>query len=110
MRQTLFMLAIVISSPLAMAQDPVSAATSSAIGADASRQPTSVVAQTRAAPKHKPVSAIGRALAGLLQDTNPQASQPTAHPADTTASDAPRDDAIARPTQLVAKDDPGGGS
>ena len=73
MRQTLLMLAIVVgSSPLAMAQDPVGAATSSVVGTDASRQPAAaaLVAAPRAAspqdhanPAPKPVSAIGRALA-----------------------------------------------
>ena len=115
MRQTLLMLAIVVGSPLAMAQDPAGVATSSVIGADASRQPAAAVAVPGAAspgdhakPAHKPVSAIGRALAELLQDANRQA---TPHHADVTtaAAGAPRDDDAA-PPQLVAQDAPGGGS
>jgi hypothetical protein len=116
MRQTLLMLAIVVGSPLAMAQHPAGIATSSVIGADASRQPAAAVAvpgvaspEDHARPAHKPVSAIGRALAELLQDANRQA---TPHHADVTtgAAGAPRDDDAAPPTQLVAQDAPGGGS
>ena len=122
MRQTLLMLAIVVgSSPLAMAQDPVGAATSSVIGADASRQPAAaaLVATPRAAspqdhakPAPKPVSAIGRALAELMQDAARQRSQATPQHADTTtaASGPPRDEDAAPSTQLVAQDEPGGGS
>jgi hypothetical protein len=113
MRQTLLMLAIVVGSPLAMAQDPVGVATSSVIGADASRQPAAVAVpgvaspEGHARPAHKPVSAIGRALAELLQDANRQA---TPHHADVTTATAgaPRDDDAAPPTQLVAQDAPGG--
>jgi len=122
MRQTLLMLAIVVgSSPLAMAQDPVGAATSSVIGADASRQPAAaaLVATPRAAspqdhakPAPKPVSAIGRALAELMQDANRKRSQAASQHADmpTAAAGPPRDADAAPPTQLVAQDEPGGGS
>lgn len=116
MRQTLLLLAIAAGSPLAMAQDPVGAATSSVIGAEASRQPAAGVAapgtaspQDPVRPAHKPVSAIGRALAELLQDANRQTSQATPHHADITTA-APRDGDATRPTQLVAQDEPGGGS
>ena len=117
MRQTLLLLAIAAGSPLAMAQDPVGAATSSVIGAEASRQPAAGVAAPRTAspqdparPAHKPVSAIGRALAELLQDANRQSSQaPPPHHADITTA-APRDGDATRPAQLVAQDEPGGGS
>jgi len=116
MRQTLLMLAIVVGSPLAMAQDPAGVATSSVIGADASRQPAAAVAVPGAAspgdhakPAHKPVSAIGRALAELLQDANRQSSQATPHHADITTA-APREEDATRPAQLVAQDEPSGGS
>ena len=120
MRQTLLVLAIFVgSSPLAMAQDPVGAATSSVIGADASRQPAAapLVAAPRAAspedhakPAPKPVSAIGRALAELMQDANRQRSQATSQHADITTAPAatPRDENAAPATQLVAQDEPGG--
>ena len=122
MRQTLLVLAIVVgSSPLAMAQDPVGAATSSEIGADASRQPAAatLVAAPRATspqdpakPAPKPVSAIGRALAELMQEAARQRSQATPQHADIPAAAAgpPRDEDAAPPTQLVAQDEPGGGS
>jgi hypothetical protein len=112
------MLVIAVGSPLAMAQDPVGAATSSVIGADASRHPAVAVAAPRAAspedarPAHKPVSAIGRALAELMRDANRQPSQVTPQHADipTPAAGTPRDEAAARATQLVAQDEPAGGS
>ena len=122
MRQTLLVLAIVVgSSPLAMAQDPVGAASSSVIGADASRQPAAaaLVAEPRAAspvdhvkPAPKPASAIGRALAELMQDANRQRSQATPPHADITSAAAgtPRDEDAAPATQLVAQDEPDDGS
>jgi len=117
MRQTLLLLAIAVGSPLAMAQDPVGAATSSVIGAEASRQPAAAVAaprspQDHARPARKPVSAIGRALAELMQDANRQPSQVAPHHADipAAAAGAPRDEEAAPPTQLVAQDEPAGGS
>ena len=121
MRQTLLMLVIAVGSPLAMAQDPVGAAGSSVIGAHASRQPAMAApaAAPRAAspkdnakPAPKPVSAIGRALAELMQDANPQPSQSIPHHADvpTAATGAPRVEDAAHPTQLVAQDEPAGGS
>ena len=119
MRQILLMLVIAVGSPLVMAQDPVGAAASSVIGADASRHPAVAVAAPRAAspedharPAHKPVSAIGRALAELMRDANRQPSQVTPQHADipTPAASTPRDEAAARATQLVAQDEPAGGS
>jgi hypothetical protein len=119
MRQTLLLLAIAVGSPLAMAQDPVGATTSSVIGAEASRQPTTGVAapptaspQDHAKPAPKPVSAIGRALAELMQDANRKRSQAASQHdhKPTAAAGPPRDGDAAPPTQLVAQDEPGGGS
>jgi hypothetical protein len=106
MRQTLLMLAIAFGSPLAMAQD-ADGATPSVTSADASQHHAAATSQDRGKPAHKPVSAIGRALAELLQANRPAAQATAPHTDSTTQSMAPSDiDTVQRP-QLAAQAEPG---
>jgi hypothetical protein len=107
MRQTLLMLAIAIGSPLAMAQDAGGGATPSVTSVDASQHHAAATSQDRGKPAHKPVSAIGRALAELLQANRPAAQATAPHTDSTTQSMAPSDiDTVQRP-QLAAQAEPG---
>ena len=106
MRQTLLMLAIAFGSPLAMAQD-VGGATPSVTSADASQHHAAATSQDRGKPAHKPVSAIGRALAELLQANRPAARATAPHTDNTSEAVAPSDiDTVQRP-QLAAQAEPG---
>jgi hypothetical protein len=110
MRQTLLMLAIAIAigSPLAMAQDAGGGATPSMTSVDASQHHAAATSQDRGKPAHKPVSAIGRALAQLLQANRP-AAQPTRPHTDGTTTEvvAPSDIDTVHRTQLAAQAEPG---
>jgi hypothetical protein len=109
MRQTLLMLAIAIGSPLAMAQNAGGGATPSVTSVDASQHHAAATSQDRGKSAHKPVSAIGRALAELLQANRP-AAQATQPPTDVTTSEAvaPSDIDTVHRTQLAAQAEPGG--
>jgi hypothetical protein len=108
MRQTLLMLVIAIGSPLAMAQDAGGGATASVTDAGPSQHHAAATSEVHGKPTRKPTSAIGRALAELLQDANRPAAQATApHTDSTTQSMAPSDiDTVQRP-QLAAQAEPG---
>ena len=107
MRQTLLMLAIAFGSPLAMAQD-ADGATPSVTSADASQHHAAATSQDRGKPAHKPVSAIGRALAELLQANRPAAQATRPHTDDTTTEAvAPSDIDTVQRTQLAAQAEPG---
>ena len=107
MRQTLLMLAIAIGSPLAMAQDAGGAANASV--ADATHHPPAAASEDRGKPAHKPTSAIGRALAGLLQANPPgaKAPPPRAGMHDTADAGTPPDVEAAQHTELAARTESG---
>jgi hypothetical protein len=109
MRQTLLMFVIAIGSPLAMAQDAGGAANASAAGTGATQHPAAAAAsEDRGKPAHKPTSAIGRALAGLLQANPPPAKAPQPHAGihDTADAGTPPDIEAPKRTELAARTEP----
>jgi hypothetical protein len=107
MRQTLLMCVIAIGSPLAMAQDAGGAANASVAGMDATQHPAAA-SDDRGKPAHKPTSAIGRALAGLLQANSPPAKAPQPHAGihDTADAGTPPDIEAPKRTELAARTEP----
>lgn len=106
MRQARLILAIAIAialgSPLVLAQTATAPVVD---GVHAPRQPPAATAQDAKAAR-KPVSAIGRALAVLLQDANRQPAPATPrHIGNTADADARHDVEAVHRTQLVAQDE-----
>ena len=107
MRQILLMLTIAIGSPLAMAQEVAGAANASVAAADTTQHAAAAAPEAPGKHAHKPVSAIGRALAELLQADQPAAKALQTRDGNRTA-EAGISSAIgtAQRTELAAQTEP----